>query len=175
MAGLNIPRDAEGLALAFRDGDETARLVWGDALEEAGDAEGAFAVRALPGLLERLRVTVQTLRDHPGVRAQDVAVRLNCYGRCGVEVAGSARVDRPSGVWGESRAVRVLVERWDAFHPALEWLARQLDLTMVELAFRRRPASLDRRDEGPFNLRRRHLRPLRGCIVSDCLLRKPRT
>jgi hypothetical protein len=167
-------RDADRLAMAFRDGDDLARLVWADALEEAGDREGALAVRTLPALRDRLEQVVTTLREELVLRKPRLEVHLSCYGDWSAGVPGLSSW-KPSETSGTSKTVRVLVSRWNDFHPALEWLARHLELSVVELNFSRRPAHIDRSQQGPFSLRRRHLLPLPGFVVCDCLLRTPRT
>jgi hypothetical protein len=166
---------AEYLAVAFREGDDLARLLWADALEDAGDRKGALAVRALPALLEHLQEGAWALNHGSSLRPFKLGLRLGCSGGWSEEVPGFRCAWPPGPIAGNSKTVGVLVSRWNDFHPAIEWLARSLQLTMVELSFSRRPASLDRQQQGPFSLRRRHLLPLPGCVVCDCLLRTPRS
>jgi hypothetical protein len=116
-----------------RDGDDSAIGAWGDALEEAGDAEGALALHRLPALQRemekwlasrrgmekwlasiprsRWRLDVQLFRG--GWRGSLLSVKANRVGS------------------GDHPSPRIILERWNDLCEAMEWLARRLELLGV--------------------------------------------
>jgi hypothetical protein len=180
------------LQAAARDLDDTALAAWADALEESADAEGATALRALPALLEKIRAAVLDLLttdllfpDLVGKTEQQVI--LNAAGRWSYHWGGFGTSGYElypllgEDVWcGQDDAVCILLARWDGMHPAVEWLARRLELPIVEPSYRAPPPgfvpgdSARRRAGEPFDLRRGHLLPLPGATLTYCTLRAPR-
>jgi hypothetical protein len=80
---------------------------------------------------------------------------------------------------GETDAVRVLLYRWDNLNGVVEWLAKRLDLPMVQLGYNSRPIPSGLpcwrlRDWGPWSLRRSHLRSIPSATINECSLRHAR-
>jgi hypothetical protein len=176
------------LKTAARDLDDVALASWADALEENGHDEGAAALRALPDLLASIQTGIVALRRW-GLPPHKIYTTLEPSGRwvcVPVNVTPSDHIHgQPLPGWdehaGRSAAVRVLLARWDDMHAGVEWLARRLELPVVELGFNGMvpgmvPGERWRvRDWGPFSLRRGRLRPIPGATISECTLRHART
>jgi hypothetical protein len=118
-----------GLHAACRDGDEHALLAWADALEEAGDRDSAALLRRLPQARDEFATTIDDWRQsYPG----DGSLSLHTNGDesywfCGdCEMGSSSEGDEAITTAGQ------LLRGWDRFHPAIEWLLRQLRLPHVE-------------------------------------------
>jgi hypothetical protein len=129
MATEAVVRDDAAILRQIRQGDELALLAWADRLEETGDAEGAEAVRGWHPLAEVLKDEIGELRLRRHLRYRnrvvlgwDVDERWTCF-------SISGNVD------GISPAIRPVLDAPDKLLPAVEWLARQLYLPMVELEF----------------------------------------
>jgi hypothetical protein len=165
------------LQTAARDLDDTALAAWADALEEQGDEEGATTLRAMPALLEAIRGAVTALRAWCTLLSHVQVYIL----REGSWYSPIIRLPIDDPYWGKSRgasdALRVLLVRWDELHPAVEWLARRLEMPVVQMAYGKVGGAKNgearrRREWGPFSLRRQHLRPIPGATIDRCILRQ---
>jgi hypothetical protein len=158
-----MPIDLAPLRTAARDADDVALAAWADALEEQGDEEGAAALRSLPAL------------------AVEVQRALGSFSpsRCGFVVGNDslAIIDLGAGdatmSSGQHHVGGVVLPRWNDFHPALEWLARRLDLRIARVCVREPPGT----KTGPLrwkdvNLHRAHLQALPQ-PVDNLMLRQP--
>jgi hypothetical protein len=197
---------ASAFGQALRDQDDTALAAWADSLEESGDEEGATALRAMPGMLQRIEAAFRALVDY-GFPEEKLEVGLASGSFppfaddqvdewCWEVFAVSSRITRSERViisqkglewetWemrcelptGEavrqlSDPVRVVLQRWAEFHPAVEWIGRRLDRTMLDV---HRPSTSPPFDVVSRNLRRSNLSALAGENVRVCTLRRPRS
>ena len=117
-----------GFHAACRDGDQTALGAWADALEEAGDGEAAGLLRRLPQARKEMAKRVRSwCKEYPGSGEVSLHHQPDSeegpYWFCGdCEIEGDDAID----------VVGPLLARWDEFHPAIEWLVRELGLPFVE-------------------------------------------
>jgi hypothetical protein len=171
---MTAPRTTEALQQAVRSLDDQALQIWADACEEAGDQEGADALRALPDLLAYVPGFLQS--QDPRIVTKR-GVYLSSDGSVAVSVG---EAETPNSV---RKTVVALLARWNDLNAAAEWLARHLDLKIVRLLYAlpdgvvNEDAPADsvwrRYNEQTMSLKRGHLRPVEGTILS-CTLRQPR-
>ena len=113
---------------ACRDGDSSALLAWADALE-AVNAPSAALLRRLPALFrDAMAPYLASWRQACG----EASLSLNhadgqSWWFCGESEMGSTETNDE---W--SALVGQLLVGWNEYHPAIEWLLRQVQLPIVQ-------------------------------------------
>jgi hypothetical protein len=186
------PTDESGLLSGVRSGDAVALLAWADAWEEHGWNAGPL--RQLPPLLAAIRKARTVYENRGGVPP---GLPLCLYSE-GWHWGGFPQGFGPGIVWptlpplvvpdacpdgppwieegderlrGHSATVGWLLRHWNRFHPAAEWLFRNLGLTRCVF---RLTNALQRERVQTFS-DRHHLRPLPiGYPIWQMLARLPR-
>ncbi len=112
---------------ACRDGDTGALLAWADAL---GDAPSVAVLRKLPAFRDVMAPYLASWRQ-----AGDASLSLNhadgvSWWFCGESDMGSTETNDE---W--ALLVGQLLVGWNEYHPAIEWLLRQVQLPIVQPEF----------------------------------------
>lgn len=129
-----------------RDGDTAALETWAAEVEAAGDAEMADIIRQLPGLRDYIAESLVPER----ARYPEVGVTLyyNLERRWSYWYLGDCDIDESTEQHPKHwpRRMGQLLLNWNALHPGVEWLARELGLPRVKRYSRIPPATKETAD-----------------------------
>jgi hypothetical protein len=125
------PEALAAALLAVRDGDTSSIETWAAEVEAAGDPEAARLIRDFPGLRDNISEHLTESR----VLWPEVAVYLRhdevrSYWFLGDSEMSESTPQHPNR-W--PHMMGQLLIHWNRYHPGVEWLARQLQLTRIQV------------------------------------------
>jgi hypothetical protein len=170
---LIMTKDFAALASAVREAhgeDIVDLLVWADAWLDKDDGQSSDVLRMLPEILSTFRNGLGG-GDGVDISLDSINIWFDNMGDWCINDTTNLR----AMLTGRSDAFPVLLARWNDLHPAIEWLAKKLGFSVVEVSFEDISDEAEITDPFPkFALSNgKHLKPFPGCDVDSCSFRQP--
>ena len=121
-----LPLNLADIQAACRDGDTSALLAWADAIEAVNPPSAAL-LRRLPAFRDVMEPYLASWRQADAASLSLNRADGNSWWFCGESDMGSTDTNDE---W--ALLVGQLLVGWNEYHPAIEWLLRQVQLPIVQ-------------------------------------------